>query len=377
MRKDTIGFCYLKTGAGHACGAFSLKEKISTLYPDARSVMYNPFEEGAFLSSLFFEKGYFVTSNYLSLLYILFYRITSHFAVLNFGRFAYRSFFLSRFVRFLRKEKITKVVCVHEILIPHLREAIEIVNPSIELITIVMDPFTCHPLWFYERNTRLIVFSEKLRNEAIEKYNFDATCVHTFPIMLSEKFDLPYSEEEKQKVREELGIPKGKKVVLIAGGGEGLRNATSLVFFFLKRKVDCYVVVVCGRNKKLKNMLSAMVAHYQGENVRLFGFVSCMPALMNIADCVISKSGPATVMEALSIGKPLILCSYVRPQEFGNKCYVKLNNVGWYIPNSLDAVKKAEEIVSCTSDEIARNIKSLNIRNGLEDIAHFIMSEKR
>ena len=370
--KETIAFCYLPTGGGHSSGASSLREKMTSQYPEARYVMYNPFEKRAFFSSLFFEKGYAFTSNYFCLAYLLFYRITSHLFVLHFAKCVYRSFFLRRFIRFLRKEKITKVVCLHELLIPHMREAIDIVDPSIKLISIVMDPFTCHPVWFYEKKTHLIVFSEKLRKEAIEKYHFAPSQVNTFPLILSEKFNAPYSMEEKQRVKKEMGIEKNAKVVLIAGGGEGLRNASSLLFLFLKRGFTGHIVVVCGKNKKLKRMLSIMVQHYHAKNVTIFGFVSFMPSLMNIADCVISKSGPATIMEALSIGKPLILSSYVRGQEFGNRCYVEMNNVGWYIPNSLKAVKKAEEIVSGEASEIQKNIKKLNIRNGLDAIARFI-----
>ena len=374
--KETIGLCYLPTGGGHFSPASSLKEKILSLYPDARCVFYNPFEKRACLMSLVFEKGYSLTANYLELVYLLFYRSTSYFAVLNVVRFLFRGFFLRRAIRFLKNEKITKVVCVHSMLIPHLREAIDIVNPSIELITIVTDPFTCHPLWFYEKKTQLIVFSEKLRKEAIEKYHFEKKRVHLFSAIFSEKFDKPYSTEEKQKVKEKLGIAKDKKVVLIAGGGEGLRDATKLIYFFLKRKVDCHVVIVCGKNKKLKEMLSCMISLHQAKNMTVFGFVSFMPHLMNIADCIISKSGTSTIMEILSLGKPLILCSYVRPQEFGNKCYVEMLNAGWYIPNSLEAVKKAEEIVNGNSKEIEENMKCFKIKNGTEDIARFIIEHR-
>ena len=371
---ETIGFFYLKTGGGHACGARSLKDKISSLYPEAKCVMYNPFEKKAFLSSLFFEKGYFITSNYLSLCYLLFYRLTSYKIVLKFCRFAYRSFFVRRFVRFLRKEKITRVVCLHEILIPHLREAINIVDPSIKLITIVMDPFTAHHSWFFEKNTHLVVFSSKLEKEAIEKYGFEKSNVHKFSLMLSDKFDVPYSIEEKRKIREKFGILEESKVVLIAGGGEGLRNALRLVLIFIKRKFKGHVLVVCGKNKKLKKIIDIAVARYKASNILSFGFVSFMPELMNIADCVISKSGPATIMETLSLQKPLILCSYVRGQELGNMLFVKLNNVGYYLPSSYQAVVKTEEILSSSLQEIQENIKKLNIKNGVEDIAKFVMT---
>ena len=371
---ETIGFFYLKTGGGHSSGAHSLKSKISQMYPDARCVEYDPFAKRALLSSLFFEKGYFLTSNYLGLCYLLFYRLTSYNFMLKFAQFAYRRFFVRRFVHFLKKEKVRRVVCFHEILVCHLREAIDIVDPSIKLITIVMDPFTAHPVWFYEKRTHLVVFSKKLEKEAIEKYHFSKEMVKRFSIMLSDKFDVPYTEAEKEKVKAELGISQNKKIVLIAGGGEGLRNATRILYFFLKQGVSCHVIVVCGKNKKLKKLLDAMVEHYHAKNVSIFGFVSFMPALMNIADCIISKSGPATIMESLSLAKPLILCSYVRGQELGNRLYVQIKKAGWYLPHSRDVVEKAKTVLEGNLDELQRNIKALDIQNGVADIARFVMT---
>ena len=371
---EVIGFCYLKTGGGHISGAKSLQEKILSMHPNVKCVMYDPFEKRSFLSSLFFEKGYFFTSNYLGLAYLLFYRLTSYWIVLKFCQFAYRKLLVRRLINFLRREKITRIVCLHEILVCHIREAIDIVDPSIKLTTIVMDPFTAHPVWFYEKKTHLIVFSSKLQKEAIEKYHFAKENVHKFSLMLSDKFNTPYSKEEKEKVREELRIPKDKKVLLIAGGGEGLRNATRLLFFLIKRNFCGHIIVVCGKNKKLKAVLDMIVRHYNAKNVHIFGFVSFMPSLMNIADCIISKGGPATIMEALSLSKPLILSCYIRGQELGNKLYVELNDVGWYLPNSLSAVKKAEEVMFSRLEEVQHRIKRLNIKNGVEDIARFIIN---
>ncbi|MGP1437469.1 MAG: glycosyltransferase [Treponema sp.] len=372
--RENIAFFYLKTGGGHASGAKSLNDKISSLYPETRCIMYNPFEKRAFLSSLFFEKGYSLTSNYLSLCYLLFYRLTSHKFMLRFFRFAYRRFFLKRFIRFLKREKITKVVCFHEILISHLREAINKVDPNIKLISIVTDPFTAHPIWFYEKQTHLITYSEKITKEAIEKYHFPKELVHTFSAIISDKFNTPYSEQEKQKIKEKLGIPEKSKVVLIAGGGEGLRNMICLTRMFLKRNFNGHIIIVCGKNKNQYRMVNILSSHFDAKNIHAFGFVSCMPDFMNIADCIISKSGTTTIMEALSLAKPLILCSYIRGQELGNMLFVKLNKAGYYLPSSYDAVVKTEEILSSSMQEIQENIKRLKIKNGVEDIAKFVMA---
>ena len=54
--------------------------------------------------------------------------------------------------------------------------------------------------------------------------------------------------------------------------------------------------------------------------------------------------------------------------------FVKLNKAGYYLPSSNDAVIKTEEILSSSMQEIQENIKHLNIKNGVEDIARFVMT---
>jgi len=99
-----------------------------------------------------------------------------------------------------------------------------------------------------------------------------------------------------------------------------------------------------------------------------------MPDFINVSDCVITKSGPATVMETLSAGKPLILASYVRGQELGNMLYVVNNNLGWYIPKPRKIIKKVKELIADDSllRSIEKKIDTMHIQNGLEPIADFI-----
>ena len=373
--KQIIGFLYLKTGAGHISGAKILAEKLTELYPDETGCkLKNGFGESMRFSKLFFEKGYSITSNYFEKGYVAFYQLTKLHFFLDICKKFLSPFFISELAQFIRDNKITKLVFTHEILITLAREAINRVNPSIPLISIVMDPFTAHPIWFYEKNTELIVFSDKLKKEAVQKYNFKPENVHCFPPMFSYNFDKNRSTEEKTKIKRRNGIPENKKIVLIVGGGEGLQQAVKIVNAFIRAKNESYLIVVCGKNKEQKYTLEYLVKLKDFKNIKIFGFVTCMPELVNIADCVITKSGPATIMETLSTGKPLILCSYVRGQEWGNLLYVTQHKAGWYIQKPKEIVKKTQEIFTDDSilTDIHSGIKNLNIKNGLNDIAQFI-----
>lgn len=375
IMKQRIGFLYLKTGAGHLSGAKILSDKLNELYgSDVECAMMDGFGQDSAFLRLFFEKGYFATTNYFEAGYVAFYQCTKSKKVLDFLNRIISPFLVPKIKRFLKENGITKVVCLHEILIPVVRKAIDRINPEIPLISLLMDPFTAHPIWFYEKNTELIVFSEKLYKEAVEKYGFEKKRVHIFPILLSQKFDRPASPAEKLDIKRDCGIPADKKVVLIAGGGEGLKQAVSIVRYFIKEKTDAYLVVVCGKNKALKLTLEYLVRLSFFKTSKILGFVSCMPELMNIADCVITKGGPAMVMQALSIGKPLIISTYVRGQEFGNMMYVVQNKAGWYLPDARAIVKKTKEIFSDDTElkKIEERINRLGIKNGLNAIAEFI-----
>lgn len=375
MMEQRIGFLYLKTGGGHISGVNALIEYLTEKYPHgAAYISKNGFNAKNRGARFFFEKGYLVTSNYFELGYVAFYQLTKLKRILRFCTWLLRPFIVRNLTEFLKTERITKLVCLHEILIPLARIAIDRVNPAISLISLVMDPFTAHPVWFYTKNTELIVFSEKLKKEAIECYGFAPDRIHQFPLMISRNFDKRYTPREKDAAKARHGIPLDKKIVLIAGGGEGLKSTLALVNAFIFQRCPAHLLVVCGKNKVLKTQLEILLKTTRITNIQIFGFVSYMADLINVSDCVITKSGPATIMEVLAAGKPLILASYVRGQELGNMLYIVNNRLGWYIPKPRKIIKKIKELISNTSflRSIEAKITALGIQNGLDAVADFV-----
>ena len=373
--KQKIGFIYLKTGAGHIAGAKALSSKLTDLYPDeVECCLKDGFDKGAWFLKFFFEKGLSVSTNYFELGFVAFYQLYTLKPMLAFLKKIIAPYAVPNLVEFLRSNQITKLVCLHHTLIPICREAINRINPNIPLISIVMDPFTVHPVWFFEKNTEFIVFSKKAFQEGLNKHNIPASRLHQFPLLISEKFDVPYPQEQIISIKEKLGIPKDKKIVLIAGGGEGLKNAIKIVKAFIKKKSDSFLIVVCGKNKALKYSLEYLVQFSKFKNIKIFGFVAFMPDLINISDCIVTKGGPATLMESLAVGKPVIISTYIRGQELGNMLYIVQNKLGWYIPKPKCIVEKIEEIFSDDKylEEIRGHIKKMNIRNGLNGIANFV-----
>jgi len=375
--KQKIAFLYLNTGGGHLAPAKALANGIQTAWPeDDQTFLCNGFSEKMHFCRLFFEKGYLVSSNYFEASYVLFYRATEHPLHIKFGSYLVSIHGVSHLYRFFRDNGITKVVCLHEVLINPARKAIDRLDRSIPLITVLTDPYTAHAIWFQEKNMELVVFSEKLRKEAIERYGYLPERVHSFPFILNRAYDRRYTESEVIEAKQRLGIPLGRKVILIAGGGEGLKSADRIVSQFVSRKRDEILIVVCGKNRLLKRQVGLMVDWKKADNVIVYGFVSFMPDLLNIADCVITKGGASTVMEVMAVGKPVIFSTFIRGQELGNVLFAVHNGAGWYIRKPKAILDQAERILQDRelAESANKNIARLGIRNGLDEVMRFIHS---
>jgi 1,2-diacylglycerol 3-beta-galactosyltransferase len=90
------------------------------------------------------------------------------------------------------------------------------------------------------------------------------------------------------------------------------------------------LVIVTGRNKKLKEELQEMVWPIP---TFIYGFVREMPDFMRAADILVTKAGPGTISEAFNAGLPLILYSRLPGQEDGNVAYVVTEGAGVWAPN--------------------------------------------
>jgi processive 1,2-diacylglycerol beta-glucosyltransferase len=84
---------------------------------------------------------------------------------------------------------------------------------------------------------------------------------------------------------------------------------------------DMHLLVVCGRNEKMKKRLEAITKN-AGDRARITGFATNVHDLMEAADLVITKSGGLTVSEALSRGAPMIVYMPIPGQEERNCDYL-------------------------------------------------------
>jgi 1,2-diacylglycerol 3-beta-galactosyltransferase len=141
----------------------------------------------------------------------------------------------------------------------------------------------------------------------------------------------PLRPHERAVLRRSLGLSENGLNVLLTGGGEGSGGIGRRAAAILRRFTDVDVVVICGRNLRLKRRLDRLAARY-GNRLTVIGFASNMADWLRCADLVVTKAGPGTIAEAACCGAPLLLTSHLPGQEKGNTEFVAGAAAGCRVP---------------------------------------------
>ncbi len=207
-------------------------------------------------------------------------------------------------------------------------------------INVVTDMVTTHALWFDNRADLILVPTETACKRAI-KYGMPAEKLRVVGLPVADQYCQPLGRKSTQ--RKKLGWPVDKSIVLLVGGGEGMGPLARTAMEIDASGLDICLVIVCGRNQRLKENLEA---HKWNNTVCIYGFTRDMPNFMRAADFIVTKAGPGTVAEALNAQLPIILYSKLPGQEDGNVTFVEEEGAGVWAPKPGDVVRALTRWIS-------------------------------
>ena len=207
-------------------------------------------------------------------------------------------------------------------------------------INVVTDMVTTHALWYDNRADLILVPTETARNRAI-KYNMPEEKVKVVGLPVADKYCKPLGRKSIQ--RKKLGWPTDKPIVLIVGGGDGMGPLAKTAYEVDASGLNLTLVIVCGRNQKLKATLEA---HKWDNPAFIYGFTREMPNFMRASDFIVTKAGPGTVAEALNAQLPIILYSKLPGQEDGNVKFVQEEGAGVWAPKPQQVVRTLTHWIS-------------------------------
>ena len=139
------------------------------------------------------------------------------------------------------------------------------------MFTVCTDLGSAHSFWFANGVERLFVASDAIRDLAMNRGKVPPGKIVMSGLPIRHDFSVQstnmggrHTDEGRayqRSVRCELGLGKFKdrKTVLVMGGGEGCGRLSNIVdalyLQFVERNMEALILVVCGRNEKLKSSL--------------------------------------------------------------------------------------------------------------------------
>ncbi len=387
--KERILFLYLATGGGHISTARALAAEFNRRYSpeEVETHLLDGIPPGAALWRVLIEGGYRFSTLVIPVFWKILYRIGTIPIFMHGNSQSMILISCAHIRRYIRKHRITRIVNLHFLMNTPLYRALrQLGRLDMPAVTVVSDPFTCHPIWFFRQFTSLIVFSKRIWKQALEYLPWFGVPsrllprereVRIFPPVINSQFDKRLSREDCLKLKLKHGFSPEKPLILIIGGGEGLPGGERCLRAILAAaETHIHVAFICGRNVSQYKRIQHIAENYPQTTIKAYGFINFVYELMNMADIILAKAGPATIFEALMLGKPLIITKRIYGQEQGNVNFVINRGYGWYIIRPGNLMTKIREIL--TNPEITHQIVSHitegSITNGTSRIVDYIIT---
>jgi UDP-N-acetylglucosamine:LPS N-acetylglucosamine transferase len=308
--------------------AVALQEALCELAPDVNVRILDPLAGNGPLSA---GRWYDATVAYAPWLWSLFYYATDNTPAVRFGMAAAALLWARRLRSVILAEQPEVVIAVHPICACLAADVMWTVPDAPPLHCVVTDLVTIHRCWACENVDAFYVATPDARDALVamgiapERIEVTGLPVRTAFARVSH----PPADGASPNA-------------LILGGASPSRRVEKVVSALLAAQVPLHLVVVCGRNVRLRRRL----ARAAGGRATVLGWCDDMAALMRRSSVVIARAGPTTLVEALSQARPVVVYQVLLGQEGGNVALVERSGAGCYAPDD-DALVRAVTTPSC------------------------------
>lgn len=270
-------------------------------------------------------RGYSMALRYAPPVYGALYYATN-------GRRRYRA--LVRFCEPLYRERLRDlftsykpdvIVSVHPLL-NHaaLRARNDAGMEHIPIVTVITDLGKVHESWLMPDADAVVVPAREVYERALSRA-ISPSRLRLLGQPIHPKFDDVTGS--KEELREHLGLPKDKLIVMLMAGGEGGGKLLPTTLALARARLPIHLLVVCGRNEPLREKLEEM-ARSLPTPMTILGFTNQIPEYFRAVDLLVTKAGPGSLAEANAAQLPVVVYDYVPGQERGNVDFVRNNGLG-------------------------------------------------
>lgn len=142
-----------------------------------------------------------------------------------------------------------------------------------------------------------------MTRDILLKKNIPENAIETIGLPIRPDF---MAQKDEKKILDELHLPTNKEIILITMGGAGGPCAYEYAKRIGNMNLGAHIVVLAGRNHKLKKDLEQLKLH-PSNTLSAFDFTERVADLMAVSDIIITKPGPGTINEAIAMKLPILI----------------------------------------------------------------------
>ncbi len=213
----------------------------------------------------------------------------------------------------IERERPDVVVCTHAFPTGAMAEYKRMFDDAPPVVGIVTD-FAVHAFWMHDNIDGYCVATAAMRDTMVAR-GIASERVLVSGIPVDPRFARP--DEPAAALRERLGLPRDRQIVLMMGGGLGIGPLEQMLRSLEDVSAPIAVVVIAGRNVRVEQRVLAAAESIRYP-VRVLRFVDNVYDYMHVADAFVTKPGGLSTAEALAAEVPMILCKPLPGQEERN-----------------------------------------------------------
>jgi processive 1,2-diacylglycerol beta-glucosyltransferase len=242
-------------------------------------------------------------------------------------RLAIEKLNLRRFIRFLRLEPWDLVINTHFLpaeIIAALRKQRKLSLPQVTVTT----DFETHRLWVNQPCEHYFTATsegaEYLQHWGVPAADVSVTGIPIHPVFSKTK--------DRATCLKRHGLGGDRPIVLQLAGGFGVGPIVKLYQALLSMSRPLEVVVIAGRNEKVRTQLKALPPSPR-HRTHILGFTDQIDELMAVTDLVVSKPGGLTTSETLVRGAVMVIVNPIPGQESRNSDFLLENGAAIKVNN--------------------------------------------
>ena len=281
--------------------------------PDARTLIVDSYKYAALVVSRVVSDGYLRMVKTIPQMYRYIYDRAERATEVGPFRTWAHQFTASNLRPLIERERPDAIVCTHAFPCGAMAEYKRSYADAPPVVGIVTD-FAVHAFWIHDNIDGYCVATETMREMMIAR-GVRPERIATSGIPVDPRFAAHAAPASG--LRERLGLPTGRPIALVMGGGLGIGPLERLLRAMEGVETPIAAVVVAGRDKRVETRVLA-AAESISYPVRVLRFVDNVYDYMHAADVFVTKPGGLSTAEALAAQIPMVLFKPLPGQEERN-----------------------------------------------------------